>query len=123
VKKKKAETIHLSRDVAVISDGKAVLVRQEKLGKVMGGLYEFPYVTQGESWPFQFTVRETHPLSSVKHSFTKYRATLYPSLWKVTTREEVSDYEWVTWEQVLTLPFSSGHRRILKEMIASQRVK
>jgi hypothetical protein len=48
---------------------------------------------------------------------------LYPSLWKVTTREEVSDYEWVTWEQVLTLPFSSGHRRILKEMIASQRVK
>lgn len=122
VKKKKPEAIAIFRDVAVISDGQAVLVRQEKLGKVMGGLYEFPYrarekISQ-EAWPFEFKVTERQALSIVKHGFTKYRATLYPALWKIEEKKEFEGFEWVSWDQLSSLPFSSGHRRILKEVIS-----
>lgn len=114
IKKRKEKPILLFREVALITDGTDVLVRQEKEGKVMGGLYEFPYIEKGEKWAFELDVREEKPLPPVKHGFTKYRATLYPSLWKVESKKTIEGFQWIPWDQISKLPFSSGHRRILK---------
>ena len=116
LKKKKEETIFLFREVAVILHAHQVLVRQEEVGKVMGGLYEFPYIEKGGNWDLNLVVEEQQLLPIVKHGFTKYRATLYPMLWKVKTPNPVSGFDWVSWDKVKTLPFSSGHRRILRHL-------
>jgi A/G-specific adenine glycosylase len=115
-KKAKEAAILLFREVAIVTDGAAVLVRQEKVGKVMGGLYEFPYIEKGEEWKFNFTAKERQSLPIVKHGFTKYRATLYPTLWKVEAQTPVEGFEWIAWEKIAGLPFSSGHRRILRRL-------
>lgn len=111
--KKREKTIYLEREVAIITTGVQVLVRQEGLGKVMGGLYEFPYVEKGESLPFDLKLKLITSLSVVKHGFTRYVATLYPSIWEAG-KKDVPGYQWIEWEKVAHLPFSSGHRRILK---------
>lgn len=117
VKKKKEGSIALVREVAVITDGNHLLVRQEKIGNVMGGLYEFPYIEKGKEWDFNFMFEEGQSLPTVKHSFTKYRVTLYPILWKVKNVYPIPGFKWVRWDEVAALPFSSGHRRILKNLL------
>lgn len=114
-KVKRAKTVFLERDVAVIiADGK-VLIRQEKEGKVMAGLYEFPYVEKGQALPFKLILEFVSSLPIVKHGFTRFSATLYPTLWRAK-KIPVPGWQWVEWEKIARLPFSSGHRRILKLM-------
>jgi A/G-specific adenine glycosylase len=116
VKNRKIKILELKREVAIIMHGSELLIRQEKVGKVMGGLYEFPYLEEGETWDFALKMNFCHELPLVKHSFTRYRATLYPKVWKALEKEGVKGYEWVSWEKIASLPFSSGHRRILKQL-------
>jgi len=118
VKKKKTEVIDLFREVAVITDGQEVLVRQEGVGKVMGGLYEFPYIEKGEKWTLAFQECKRQFLPVIKHGFTKYRATLYPFVWKIEQKQPVEGFEWVPWSRIESLPFSSGHRRILRNFLS-----
>jgi len=115
VVKKQPGSIAISRNVAVVVCEGFVLVRQESVGKVMGGLYEFPYVEEGSAWELFPDMEKEQDLPIVKHTFTKYRATLYPAVWKVKEKKEAKGYHWVSAARLKELPFSSGHRKIYHE--------
>lgn len=117
IKKKNKEITLLSRYVAVIyCDGHFLLKRGNK-GKVMADLYEFPYFEGQEeiTAAFPFAVFEKE-LQEQSHSFTRYRARLFPTLWRAMEKKEHPHYSWVEEKFMRTLPFSSGHRRILQDL-------
>jgi A/G-specific adenine glycosylase len=114
VKKTRPETIYLKRQVAVIRFEDEVLLCQGALGKVMAGLYEFPYADLNDPLPFDLPLEKIVDLPPVKQSFTRYQATLYPSLYKIRLRKTLNGFEWKKWDELPLLPFSSGHRKILK---------
>ena len=103
-KTKKIKITELHRLVLIIHSDEGVFVRQGKKGKVMADLWEFPYIE----------LPKGPKLPKVSHSFTRYRAHLYPYHLKIKKPRAHPTYIWKTWEQVKKLPFSSGHRRILK---------
>ena len=121
-KPKKTTFERLDRHVGVISSGKQFLLKKCKPGEVMAGLYEFPYVDRTEdsmkvlarNLGLDLDFREDFP--RVKHSFTKYRVTLYPSFYDTQSAKQVDSMEWVEYEKLKKLPFSSGHRRILAHL-------
>lgn len=112
-KKNKIETVSLKRDVSVIFHGDALLLRKERKGKVMADLYEFPYEKQ-----FSMEMSLVLEMEPVKHSFTRYRVELFPRVWEASKKDSVEDYQWISWKEAAALPFSSGHRRILKRLYA-----
>ena len=114
VKKKRPATIYLERQVAVIRWEKEYLVRQEQGKKVMAGLYEFPYAPIKEALPVELVLKKLRDLPLVKHGFTRYDVTLYPSLYQAVERGRAEGFEWKSWEELGKLPFSSGHKRILE---------
>jgi A/G-specific adenine glycosylase len=120
----KSKTIQLIRFVPVIQHEDAYLIQKGKEGKVMAGLYEFPYL-EGKKKVllpeleevFGLKLSLNKKLEVVKHTFTCYRAHLYPSLFTATpVRAEVEGYSWFSKKQLQDLPFSSGHRRILHQI-------
>ncbi len=115
VLKVKKKTIVLLRHIGILRFDKYVLVRKEKTGKVMADLYEFPYFEEQihSGMLFDLEVSYQGDLPKVTHTFTKYRAHLYPSVWEVHSREDVEGYEWILSDELKKLPFSSGHRKIL----------
>lgn len=123
-KSKKAPITVLKRQVAVILSEGFYLLRKGEKGNLMADLYEFPYVEGEEcsllsdllAHTFQVTASLIEELASVQHSFTRYRATLYPSVWKVSERVEVDGYEWIKESNLDQLPFSAGHRKIIKSL-------
>lgn len=135
VKSPKVATTLLYRNVAIISDGNKLLISRGSKGKVMEDLYEFPYfetesinikkpahdnnrqITQqkikehlGINTDWQQTLPE------IRHSFTRYRALLFPHIFKMTSTKikEITGFEWHSLDSLNKLPFSSGHRRIVK---------
>jgi A/G-specific adenine glycosylase len=115
-KGKKVEMTSLSRQVFVIAYGEELLVKKGQAGKVMADLYEFPYVDiqRKKDFPFPFSAKKLKSLPEVKHSFTRFRVMLYPLLWQATEKIEIPEYEWVSQQEIKKLPFSSGHKKILK---------
>jgi len=117
----------LWRQVAVVQAEGAVLLYKEEGKGVMQGLYQFLYFETEEGKNCREELKRriealTHVpvellqlLPTQKHSFTRFRATLYPTLCSLPRQIEVaSPYLWVDEEMLSTLPFSAGHRRILK---------
>lgn len=116
-KGKKVEITSLFRNVFVIVYEGKVLLQRGREGKVMAGLYEFPYADRMEKgFPFPFSAKKIAVLNEVEHHFTRYKVTLYPALWKALERIELPDYDWISWQKIKQYPFSSGHRRILKDL-------
>ena len=124
--KMRCEILH--RNVAVIEHEGKVLLQLHGPGKLMAGLYEFPYfvqkqksasseVLQGEIFQaLSLCVCFKKSLLEVKHTFTKYRCHLYPVLWQARELKQVEGYRWVSREAMRRLAFSSGHRRILQQL-------
>lgn len=115
-KKKRASVTELFREVYVIEYGDAVLVQQHKGRRVMADLFEFPYA-EGDVEFAPFPLEKVKDLKPVTHTFTRYRARLNPTLWRAKHKGEASGYQWVAKEQLQDLPFSSGHRRILGQLL------
>ncbi len=120
-KKKPSPSIQfLERDVVILQHKEEILVRKVQEGQVMAGLYEFPYFEKGIS-PLEETLKTWIPslgncqgvLDPVDHTFTRFRARLYPSLWECSVKQVVEGFIWVPLDQLMALPFSSGHRRII----------
>lgn len=125
VKSAKTTIALLHRAVAVVRHGGTLLVRRGAQGKIMSDLYEFPYFELDEAganakdleqrlfhaWGLE-TVHE-QSLPEVRHSFTRYRAHLYPHIFSVIQPYAIPDYEWLPIDRLNQLAFSSGHRRIL----------
>jgi A/G-specific adenine glycosylase len=121
-------TIPLFRAVALIQCQNHFLVKRGAKGHIMSDLYEFPY--------FEFDTPEIHKelilerlnnelklktrwkqvFNTEKHSFTRYRANLYPHLFTSEYMPPTSNYEWICLTQLHSVPFSAGHRRILLQL-------
>jgi A/G-specific adenine glycosylase len=116
VKKKQRAITYLKRHVVVVQCAGEVLLKRVAKGQVMADLYEFPYFEESQDvsipalFPFPLTFEKR--LEEQTHTFTRYRAELFPSLWKAQEKRELPGYVWVAWEKMQQLPFSSGHRRI-----------
>jgi A/G-specific adenine glycosylase len=123
IRKRRAKTTSLLRFVAVVRANNALLLKREEAGKVMAGLYEFPYfdtLSQRalEKW-LGCEVRPVAQLPEVRHTFTRYRVTLRPSVWQCQEQPCVSAYQWIPWERAPSLPLSSGHKRILRHVYST----
>ncbi|MGH2611845.1 MAG: A/G-specific adenine glycosylase [Rhabdochlamydiaceae bacterium] len=117
IPRKRPPTIQLNRQVAIIQAESSILIRQEKDRKVMSGLYEFPYAPYGELLPFKIFLEKLHDFPIVKHGFTRYDVTLFPTLYKTDKKKPIEGYEWCEMKLLKELPFSSGHRRILGRIL------
>lgn len=118
MKKKRSSPCELKREVAVIRTEGRYLLRKVERGKVMADLYEFLYCEESESMdafvrtlPMKCSFERK--LDVQTHAFTRYRATLFPTLWRAERCTQVSGCVWVEAERMRELPFSAGHRRIL----------
>jgi A/G-specific adenine glycosylase len=119
-----ASITSLKREVVILVSQRKVLIKKEEKGKIMADLYEFPYFEGIEKENLGKIIQEeiglkaklVKLLSSVSHRFTRYEADLSPSLWRVEGEKEVKNYEWRSFKEANDLPFSAGHRRILKNL-------
>lgn len=128
VKAKKIQTTYLFRAVPVISSGNHYLIKRGSDGKVMQDLHEFPYfeIPDGgidtedlKNWVeqnYQLEVDYIKTLPEVSHSFTRYQVRLDPFTFSCKTKKDVEGYMWKTFDELHSLAFSSGHRRILQHL-------
>lgn len=120
--------IRLFRDVCVFRYAASVLVVKRSGKTIMSGLHEFPFfetMPEGRSpqelcdhieSTLHCTPVRILPMASVTHSFTRYRATLYPAIVEVTSPFDFQDGLWMPPERLSDLPFSSGHRKVLQAL-------
>lgn len=128
VKTKKETTQELYRGVAVVECRGHLLLRKGEAGRVMADLYEFPYFALKQlgfsaeaclkaiSKAFGIRGKVVCEMEVVRHSFTRYKATLMPYHVIVDAMIDVPGYRWVAQEEVKKLPFSSGHKKILLQI-------
>lgn len=107
----KVKTTLLQREVFVIGCNGALLLKKGEKGKVMADLYEFPYSEDGE-FPFSLEADLIKKLPPVSHTFTRYKARLFPSLWNAVEQISLPGYDWIPIAETARLPFSAGHRKI-----------
>jgi A/G-specific adenine glycosylase len=116
------KTTLLNRVVAVIEARGQFLVKKGDAGKVMADLYEFPYFEGRALHPAQIGkvlglgLEYERPLEEVVHTFTRFKARLFPVLLKASSPVLVPGYAWVFKKQLADLPFSSGHRKIANQL-------
>jgi A/G-specific adenine glycosylase len=120
VKKARLAPIVLRRQVAVVQCQNHVLIKKGESGKVMADLYEFPYAEGSDHWEclhslLGLKMRYIKSLTLQKHTFTRFRAHLFPHLFEAEVRTD-SDF-WKKKDELLKLPFSSGHKRILEDWL------
>ncbi len=70
-----------------------------------------------KGFPFPFEAKKIKNLPQVQHSFTRFRVSLYPSFWRAAERKELPEHEWVCLKEIGRLPFSSGHRKVLTDLL------
>jgi A/G-specific adenine glycosylase len=116
VKKVKEPTIFLKRQVAVVRYEDEVLVCKRGRLEVMADLYEFPYAEMTSPLPINLPLKKLVDLPIVKHSFTRYQATLYPTLYEAIEKKNFKNFEWKKIADLKKLPFSSGHRKICENL-------
>ncbi len=116
-KRKKMQTMHLYRSVGIVECRGEFIVSQVEKGKVMEGLWEFPYVEREANLEEHLGIKLLYVQDFPKqaHTFTRFKAHLFPTHWH--TEKKVAAHTWKTLEEIIKLPFSSGHRRILHQLL------
>lgn len=124
----------LHRAVAIITLDSAgeihYLIKCVPKGKIMAGLAEFPYLELSQPlgfssqllhWVHELTqaadVTAFEPMTSVRHSFTRYNAILYPQRFYLKSADVPAappGYQWVSSTAIRALTFPSGHRSLAK---------
>ncbi len=129
-KSKKTEKELLHRAVFVLRYQDEFLIRKGEKGKIMHDLHEFPYLATDEFGldekalttfvknELKLKVKIESYLQEEQHSFTKYYVKLKPTLLDVIQKELVPGYQWIPIDKLKQLAFSSGHRKIFKQLIA-----
>ena len=120
LKNKRQKTTHLYRDVAVIYTSSAILIKDAGKTGIMSDLFEFPYFEKGVliEEVLGLSLTPEIPLPEVTHGFTRYKAFLSPHLYRAEEKE-IKGYSWIPFKKIKTLPFSSGHKRILSALLAT----
>lgn len=123
-KKVPPKTIQLYRNVFVIQGPLGFLVRKTPDGEVMAGLYQFPFIEVLENGDkstvvlsLPLAIKPICDLTVVKHGFTRYQATLYPTYYITHDFCCPAGYEWRALQELQQLAFSSGHKRIMAEVL------
>lgn len=127
-KGKKTVSEKVTRVVAVIESNGHFMLRRCLQGEIMQDLHEFPFFASSafpsiklvEEWldkKFGLSVLLLHALKEVKHSFTRYRVKLFPFYFTARCNPEIEGYQWVDKQSLRELPFSSGHRRIMEQVL------
>ena len=115
------------RAVGCIAYDNEYLVRQVPKGEIMEGLFEFPYVACEKNPPTyqkafeafsKSTLSFVSPLVWEKHHFTQFKCNLYPFHFIAKEKNLIPYYQWVAKEKLSLLPFSSGHKKIFRQLIA-----
>lgn len=132
-KSKKTQIQKIFRSVAIITtDTRHIFVKRVESGQIMSGLHEFPYFESGPSGlsqaalerriqeEFGLGVTFCRNLEPVKHSFTRYHATLFPIQFHCTNIGQLATDHWLSQEELKRTAFSSGHRRILQNFSSNQ---
>jgi A/G-specific adenine glycosylase len=92
---------------------------------VMADLLEFPYfedtntassIAEAASTLCGEPLNTIKSLATVKHTFTRYSATLFPFIFHLTSRKNLPGYSWVSLNELKYKPFSSGHRKVLQQL-------
>lgn len=115
-KKRGVKMTDLKRFVFVICYENAYLVQKHEGKKVMSGLYEFPY-SEKQREDYLENAIFIKPLAHVKHTFTRFRAHLFPSLWRSREAFFLKNFEWISLNDFDSYPFSSGHRKIYQQLL------
>jgi len=118
IKNEKAQITKLFRNVYIIQFENKFLVRKGKKGKVMADLYEFPYSNREEDTLFS-NLKCLRTLPEVSHTFTRFKAHLFPVWMEAKSLESFDGYKWVDRLEMERLPFSSGHRKILEVILSA----
>lgn len=129
IKNSNPEPTFLYRRVAIIEANGFFLIKKETEGKVMAGLYEFPYFEMKKSSLDSLeSLREIenflkckpHPvrtLSRIKHTFTRYKVELYPIWFRLDFKKVIDGWEWISFDRFSQIPFSSGHKKIMEKIL------
>lgn len=121
LKGKKLPTLFIKRNVLLLRCAGKFLVYQEKRGALMQDLWQLPYCDEaGDFEPACLRVQGAQfvqALREEKQSFTRYQVTLYPKLWELAKRVEIENYAWKSLEELDMLPFCSGHRRVIRQLL------
>lgn len=119
-KKPPKEAVFLEREIAVVVSGRGVWVYKESQGKVMHGLWQFPYGERGFCKKKPFTKYFVGEMNPIKHTFTNHRVTLYPRVFVSEEKAPFALGKWIPLDEIATYTFSSGHRTIA-HMLANKK--
>ncbi|MDN3504459.1 MAG: A/G-specific adenine glycosylase [Rhabdochlamydiaceae bacterium] len=121
-KKKPPQMTLLERALFCLTYKGQVLIKlgQEKL---MQDLWHFPFCDLEDDADaflnglgFKNRIKINH-FNPVSHSFTRFRCTLFPTVWKVGQKIEIKGFKWVDIMALHELPFQSGHRQIKEKLV------
>ncbi len=116
VKKKGPETVRFSKEIICVQFEDKFLIRKTPKGQVMADLWEFP--SKEELGEFVLSdCRQTGVFQKVKHGYTIYEASLIPTHWESSSEFMKEGYEWIAIEKLSELPFSAGHKKILRQLL------
>lgn len=126
IKQGEVETTILHRNVFIVEHGREILLRKGEKGKIMADLYEFPYVEKGDEKDVRSEVyaltgetpQWVKKLGQKSHTFTRFKAILYPYWVQIKFRALAEGMQWHPIEKLCELPFSSGHRKIREEILS-----
>lgn len=111
--------IYEKRLVCIFQKQEQVLVVHRTGKAVMSGLWEFPYLPWNEELVASLSSSYScvERLDTIVHNYTKYCITLYPYCFVVSDSFSWHEGEWVTCQNLLSLPFSSGHKKVLYDVL------
>jgi A/G-specific adenine glycosylase len=132
-KSSKTQIEALYRIVALLECSGHFLVRRVAKGEIMSDLHEFPYfdapplgidekaVQQKMQKEFGLQTSVKAALPNVSHSFTRFRVKLYPYHLVAKSFKAIPGYQWIEFEEMQKLAFSSGHRKVLNQCLMNEK--
>lgn len=128
IKSKKTKIEYLFRFVPIIQHGSTYLVKRGEKGALMSDLYEFPYFEMKDKnfslhdlqaqviQEYALSIEQKQVLLEVNHGFTRYQVRLYPVLFMCQQPKKIDGLDWLSYDSLKQLAFSSGHRRIFQQL-------
>jgi len=132
VKPAKKALPHYDVTAAVICQNGKLLIAQRPPDGMLGGLWEFPGGKQEEGETLAqclrreieeelgITVKVGRPVTTVKHSYTHFKITLYAFYCRLVAGTpqplHVADWRWVTLDEIDTFPFPRTDLQIIEAL-------
>ena len=133
VRAKKRRTVKVQAASLVISDGKKFLIQRRPVGRVMGGLWEFPEWKLSKNKPlageavakkvhelglqaFGPSLERPHAVGKIHRSYTRHRETLWVFKSRLADAAPAKSgwpRAWASREDFKEYPFSSAHAKIV----------